>query len=144
MFWVQNRVFRAWFSTLPTTVVPGPGKVVKIRSKHFSIVLTENDMNCTTNYVGMFRVQNWVIWARFSTLAALVRLGHKNVVKTRPKQFSTLPAAVKPRPRKVVKIRPKFFSTVLSKKHMNCTTNYVGMFRVQTESSRPGFPLYLL
>jgi len=27
---------------------------------------------------------------------------------------------------------------------MNCITNYVGMFRMQTESSRPGFPVYLL
>jgi len=56
MFHVQNPVFRARFSTLPATVVPGHGKVVKIRPKHFSTVLIKNDMNCTTNYVGMFRV----------------------------------------------------------------------------------------
>jgi len=57
MFRVQNRVFRARFSTLPAAVVPGPGKVFHIRPKHFSTVLTENVVNITTNYVGMFRVQ---------------------------------------------------------------------------------------
>jgi len=29
-----------------------------------------NDKNCTLNIVGMFLVQNEVIWARFSTLSA--------------------------------------------------------------------------
>jgi len=56
MFWVQNRVFRAQFSTFPATVVPGPAKVAKIRPKHFSTLLIENDIHYTTNYVGMFLV----------------------------------------------------------------------------------------
>jgi len=61
MFWVQNRVRRARFSALPTPVVPGPGKVVEIRPKHFFVVILGNDKNCTTINVGMFRALNRVI-----------------------------------------------------------------------------------
>jgi len=87
MFRMQNRVSRARFSTFPTVVVPGPGKVVKIPSKHFSTVLSENDMNCTTNY--------WVCFGcklshpgpvfHFTSSSGL---GPEKVVKTQPKQFS--------------------------------------------------------
>jgi len=96
--------------------------VAKNRAKHFSTVLRRNDKNSTPKSVGMFRVQNRVLRA----------------------QFSTLPAAVVPGLGKVVKIRLKQFSTVLTENDMNITTNYVGMFRVQTESSGTDFPLYLL
>jgi len=87
MFRVQNRVIRTRFSTLPAPVVPGPGKVVKIRPKHFSTILTENNKNCATNYVVMFRVQNWVILAWFSALPALVVLGLVKVVKIDENSF---------------------------------------------------------
>ena len=97
-------------------------KVVKTRPKHFSTVLTRNDKNCTSKSVSMFRVRNRVFRAR----------------------FLTLPTVVVPGPEKGVKIRPKYFSPVLTKNDMNITTNYVGMFRVQTESSGPDFSLYLL
>jgi len=50
---------------MPVPVVSGPGKVIKIRLKHFSAVLTGNNKNCTPNIVGMFRVQNGVIRARW-------------------------------------------------------------------------------
>jgi len=66
-------------------------------------------MNCTKNYVGMFRVQNWVIQDRFSTLPALVGLAPENVVKIRPKQFSA----------------------TLATNDKNCTPNNVGMFWAQ-------------
>jgi len=89
--------------------VPGLGKVVKIRSKHFSTILTKNNNNCTTNYIGMFRVQNWVVrvW------------------------ISTLPAPVGLVPEKVVKIRCKQFSATLTTNYKNCTPNSVGMLPVQ-------------
>jgi len=62
---VKNRGIRALFSTLPAPVVPRFGKVVKIRPKHFSAVLMENDKNCVQKSVGMFRVQNRLIRARW-------------------------------------------------------------------------------
>jgi len=68
----QNRVIRDRFSTLPTTVVPGPEKAIKIWPKHFSAVRKGNDKNRTTNYVGKFWVPNVVFWTPFSTLAKLV------------------------------------------------------------------------
>ena len=114
MFRMQNRVFQAQFSTFPAAVVPGPGKLVKIQPKYFSTVLTENDMNCTTNYVGMFRVQNWVIRAQFSTLPYLVGLG----------------------PEKVVKIRTNQFSATLTANDKNCTLNCMSMFRLQNRVIR--------
>ena len=51
-------------------VVSGHGKVLKTWLKHFLAVMTGNDKNCTPNVVGMFRVQNEVFRARFSTLPA--------------------------------------------------------------------------
>jgi len=93
-------------------VVPVPGKVVKIRPKLFSTVLTGNDKNNTTNCVGMFRVHNRVILARFSTLPAPMVLG----------------------PEKVVKIRPKHFSVVLKANDKKCTSNCV---LVQNQVIRP-------
>jgi len=51
-------------------VVSGPGKVVKIGPKHFSVVLMRNEKKCNPNIGGMFRVQNRVIRTRFSTLPA--------------------------------------------------------------------------
>jgi len=98
------------------------GKVVKTWLKHFLIVLMRNDKNCTPKSVGMFPERNRVFWAQFSTLQAVVVPGPGKVVKTRLKQFST----------------------VLTENDMNITTNYVGMFRVQTESYGTDFPLYLL
>jgi len=47
MFWVQTRVIRVCFSTLPSPVVFGPEKVAKIRLNLFSAVLTKNDKYCT-------------------------------------------------------------------------------------------------
>jgi len=54
----------------PVPVVSGTGKVIKIRSKHFSPALMWNDKNCTPNSAGMFRVQNRFIRAPLSTLLA--------------------------------------------------------------------------
>jgi len=105
MFHVENRVIQARFSTLAAPVVPGPGKVIKIRPKHFSVVLMENDKNCTQNSVGMFRVENRIHRARFSNLPTPVVLA----------------------PGKVSKIQLKHFSTVLTGNDKNWTTNCVGM-----------------
>jgi len=58
MFWVQNRVIRARFSTLRAPMVPGPGKDVKSRLKHFSTVVTENHKNCTQTVWVCFRCKN--------------------------------------------------------------------------------------
>jgi len=62
-------------------------KFCKNLTETFSVVLAGNDKNCTSNSVGMSRVQNWVIWAPFPTLPTSVvsRLG--KVVKIRPKHF---------------------------------------------------------
>jgi len=124
MFWVQNRVIWDRFSTLPALVVPGPasmvpgpGKVIKIWSKIFLAILTGNDTNCTPNSVDMFRLQNRVIHARFSTLPAPVKLG----------------------PGKVVKIRPKPFSLTLTENDKNWTTKCVGMFWMQNRVIGSGF-----
>jgi len=114
MFRVHNLVFWVRFSTLPGPVVPGHGKVVKIRLKHFSTILIENDMNCTTNYVSMFRVQNGIIRARLSTLPAPVGLGLE----------------------KFIKIGPQQFSATLMTNDKNWTPISVGMFRVQNRVIR--------
>ena len=58
MFQALNRVFQTRFSALLAPVVPGVGKFVKIRRKHFSAVLIRNDKNCFLNNVGIFQVQN--------------------------------------------------------------------------------------
>jgi len=84
--------------------------------------MTRNNKDCTPKSVGMFRVRNRVFQTR----------------------FSALPAGVVPGLRKVVKIGPKHFSTGLTENDMNITTNYMSIFGVQTESSGPGFPVYLL
>ena len=76
--------------------------------------MTENDKNCTTNYVGMFWVQNWVSRARISTLPASVRLV----------------------PEKVLKIRRKQYSATLTTNYKNYTPNNVGMFPVQNRVIR--------
>ena len=74
MFWLQNGVIQARFSNFacsrPVPVVTRPEKVIKIRPQHSSDVLTGNNKNCTPNIRGMFRVQNGVIRARFSTSPA--------------------------------------------------------------------------
>jgi len=87
IFRVQNHVIQTWFSTLLVLVVFGLGKVVKIRPKHFSVVLTGNSKNCTPNRVGMFRVQNRVIQARFSALPAPLVFGPGKVAKIWSKHF---------------------------------------------------------
>jgi len=87
-------------------VVQRPGKVVKIRPNYFSTVLPGIDRNRATNYVGMFRVPNVVIWAQFSILAVVP--GHG----------------------KVVKIRQKHFFAILIGNDTNCTRKSAGMFRV--------------
>jgi len=86
----------------------------------FLIVLTWNDKNCTPKSVGMFRVQNRVIWARFSTLPAPVVLELE----------------------KVVKIWPKHFSTVLIGTDTNCAPNNVGMFEMQNRVIRVQFSTF--
>jgi len=93
----------------PVSMVSRSGKVMKIRLKYFSAILTREDKNCTTNNVGMFRMQNQVICAK----------------------FSTFPALVLSRPEKVIKILPKYFSAVRTRKDKNCTPNIVGIVRVQ-------------
>jgi len=59
----------------PVLVVFGSGKIVKIGSKHLSAVMMGNDKNYTPISGGLFRVQNQVIRARFSTLLARGLLG---------------------------------------------------------------------
>jgi len=108
MFWPLNRAIWDRFSTLPIPVDRGPGKVVKIRAKHFLVVLMRNDRNCVPNSVGKFRVQNQIKRAR----------------------ILTLPTLMVPRHGKVVKIRPKHFSTVLMGNDKNCTPNCVSMLPV--------------
>lgn len=77
-------------SSRPAPVVPGPGKVIKIRPKHFLVVLTKNRKKHAPNSVGTFQMQNCVIRARISTLLASLVPGPKKVVKIRPKHFSVL------------------------------------------------------
>ena len=108
IFRVQNQVIRAQFSILPAMMVFRLGKVVKIRPKHFSFVLTGNDKNYTLNRVGMFRVRNRVILARFSALLAPVVI----------------------RPGKVGNIRSKHFLAVLTENYKNCTLKSVGPAQV--------------
>jgi len=67
--------------------VSGVEKVVKIRPKHFSAVLTRNDNNFTLKSVGMFPVPNVVILAWFSTVVAPVERGTEKVIKIRPNHF---------------------------------------------------------
>jgi len=62
-------------------VVFGPGKVIKIRIKHFSAVLTGNDKNYTPNSVSVFRVQNQVIVLGFKILLLWWFLGPKKSSK---------------------------------------------------------------
>ena len=168
-FRVQNQIKRARFLTLPTPMVPRHGKVVKIRLKHFSTVLTGNDKKCTTNCVSMFRVPNVIICIWFSTLARAVVSGLEKVVKIRPKhflvvligrdknctsqsvsmfrplnrviwdRFSTLPAPVDPGPGKVVKIRSKHVSSLIMGNDRNYFSNSVGKFRVQNKVKRALF-----
>jgi len=90
-------------------VVLGPVKVVKIRSKYVSVVLARNDKTCTPNNMGMFRVPNQIIRARFSSLLA----------------------SVVPGPEKVMKIRQKHYSVVPMGNNKNGTTNSVGMLRLK-------------
>jgi len=106
MFLVPNVFILARFSTLVTPVVPEPGKVFKIRPKHFLAIPMGNDKNCIPKSVGMFRVPNIVILTRFSTLVAPVVLG----------------------PWKVVKIWSKHFLAILVGNDKNCTPKSVGMF----------------
>jgi len=159
MFRVLNLVIRARFSTLTAPVVFGPENVVKIKLKQFLAVLKGNDKNCTLNCVGIFRVQNQVIRARFSILPALMVFGLGKVIKIRLKQFSSvlrgndknctlnrvgmfqlqnrvilaqfsaLPASVVFRPVKVDKIRSKLFLAVLTGNYKNCTQRVWGLLR---------------
>jgi len=112
MFRALNRVIQNRFSTLPAPVLPGLGTIVKIRPKHFLAVLIGNDKNCILNNIDMFRVQNRVIEAR----------------------FSTLPAPVIPEPQKGDKIRAQHFFDVIMENDKNCTTISIGMFRALNRS----------
>jgi len=96
----------------PAPVVSRPKKVVKIRPKHFSIVLAGNNKNYIPNTVGMFWVQNRVIRGRLQLCSIWATL----VVS----KFG-----------KVIKIQPKHFSNVLTWDDKNCTPNSVGKFRVK-------------
>jgi len=98
-----------------------PGKVFKIQSKYFSTVLMIHDKNCIIKSVGMFRVQNRVIRAWFSTSPAPVVCG----------------------PEKVIKSRPKHFSSILTGNDKNCTPNSVTVFRVQNRVIRTKFSTLL-
>jgi len=154
---------------LSTPMLPWLRKVVKIRPKHFSIVLTENDKKCTRNCVSMFRVPNVVIWTWFSTLVAPVVPELETDVKIGPKhffsrsdrkrwelhlekceyvlalnrvildKFSTLPAQVDRGPEKVVKIRPKHLSALVNGNDRNCVPNSVGKFQVENQVKRARF-----
>ena len=65
IFRVKSQVTRDRFLTFPAPMVIGVVKVVKIRLKYFSAILMENDNNSTPNSVGMFRVQNQIVWLCF-------------------------------------------------------------------------------
>jgi len=119
-----------------------------------------NDKNWTPKSVGMFRAQNRVIYASFSTFPPSMVPGPEKVIniwsrhflairigndkKCVPSnvgifqvenrviraRFSTFPALVVPRPVKVIKIWQKHFSK-MTRNNKNCTPNCAGMFRVQ-------------
>jgi len=101
----------------PVPVVFRPEKVVKIRQKHLSTVLTGNDKNHTWNSVDMFQVRNQVISVRFTTFPALVLFG----------------------PEKVIKIRIKYFLVLRTGNNKNCTWNSVRIFWLQNRLIRDRF-----
>jgi len=72
LFGLPNVVIRVQLSTLVAPVVPGPGKLVKIRPRHFFPLLIRNDKNCIPKSVGTFWALNRVIWAPFSNVPAPV------------------------------------------------------------------------
>jgi len=88
-FRVQNQVIFARFLAFPTLVLFGPEKVVKIRPKYFTVVLTGNDKNYTPNIVGMFWEQNGIIRIRFKLCllqscsgGVWTRKSHQNLTET--------------------------------------------------------------
>jgi len=118
MFRVQNHIIR--FSCFPTLVRFRPRKVVKIRTKYCSTVLTRNDNDCTQT-----------LWVCFGCKIELSRLDvhfpcsrHVLVVSG---------------PEKVIKTRLKHFSVVLMENGKNCTLIIVGMFQVQNGVIRARF-----
>jgi len=147
MFRVQNHIIR--FSSFPALVLSGPGKVVKIRMKYFSIVLTGNDKNCTPNIVGMFRLQNRVIRAWFSNLPALGQFRWFPDPKNSSKFDRSIlqwywQETIRTTPQTVwecfgSKIWPKYFFAVLMLTKKHCTPNNVGIFRVQNRVIRARF-----
>jgi len=86
MFWLQNRVIRVWFSTLPSSVVFRPEKFAKIRSKHFLAAVTRNYKKCTPNNVGSAPV--------LSSLAKVVKIRLYNFKSYRRKMIRTVPQIV--------------------------------------------------
>jgi len=120
MFRVPNVVIWNWFSTLVASVVLGLKNVVKIRPKHFLVVLIRSDKNCTSKSVSMFWPLNRVISDR----------------------FSTLPTEIDPGAKKVIKIWPKHFSVILMGMDKNYVLNSVGKFRVQNQVIRAGFSTF--
>jgi len=115
MFGVPNIIISVRFSTLAGPAVPSPEKVVKIRSKHFFVVLTGNDKNCTLKSVGTFRALNRFIWT----------------------PFSTFPSPLCSGPEKVVKFCPTPSFPVRIKNNEKCVPNSLGISRLSTQS-HPG------
>jgi len=116
MFRVQNQVIRNRFSNLTAPVVLRPKKVVKIRLKHFSVVLTGNDKNYTQT-----------VWICFGCKTEWSMLGFK--------LWLLLPSGLV----QVIKLRPKKISGALTVNNKNCTTNCVGIFWVQNRVIRAQF-----
>ena len=160
MFWLQNRVIWVWFSTLPSSVVFRPEKVAKIRSKHFLAAVTRNYKNCTPNNVGSAPM--------LSSLAKVVKIRLYNFKSYRREMIRTAPQIVwvwlwyktkssRPsfqlsllgacsggvRARKFCKNLTEIFLVVLAENDKNCTSNSVGMSRVQNWVIRALFPTLL-
>jgi len=85
MFGVPNVVIWVRFQLWLCRLVPGPGKVVKIRPKHFFVVLMRNDKNCTPKSVSLFRALNRLICVPFSTFHCPIVPGPEKVVKISPR-----------------------------------------------------------
>ena len=159
MFRVPNGVNWGQFSTLAATVLPVPGKVVKIWPKHFFAVVIGHDKNCIPKSGSMFRSLNRVIWPHFQLFLLRWCLGPTKswkLVRDRfypyrwettrnasqieyiysgcqnwviRSRFSTFPAAVGPGSGKVVKIRTKQFLDVPMGNDKICTPKSVPMFQ---------------
>jgi len=169
MFGALNRVIWPCFQLFLLQWCLGPKKSWKFGRDHFNTYRWEMTRNVSQIGWLCFGCQNRVIRTRFSSLPALVVLGHGKVVKIQPKQivavlmgnekncttksmgmfralnrflrarFSTLHASVVLGLDNVVKIRPKDFSAILIGNDKKCVPNNVCMFWVQNRVIRACF-----